>query len=67
MRKLLLVLLLFVTNFVVAHTNDCKVAEYELKAYYFELKVKLEKGQITLKQAQKLFAKRTQKIKKGTC
>ena len=67
MKKLLVVLLLFISNLAVAHTDDCKVVEYELKSYYYELKVKIEKGQITLEEAQKMYSKRRQKVKKGTC
>ena len=52
---------------ILAHTNDCKVVEYELKSYYYELKAKIEKGQITLEEAQKQYAKKRLKVKKGTC
>ena len=68
-RAIILGLLLFGMN-IQANTNDPikelkeKQVEYLKKAKYYELKAKLEEGKITLEEAQKLWQKNLDKLRK---
>lgn len=66
-RTLLVMMLMFSMNMAAHGKNDCKVQKYELKAIYYEIKAQLEKGEITIAEAQKLYMKRAKKVKEGTC
>ena len=72
-RALTMVLLLF-GMIAAANTNDPKndkiktakqkQYEYLKKAKYFEIRAELEAGEITLRQAQKIWQKELEKLKK---
>ena len=62
-RALLIGLLLFAMN-VQADPGNETVLELKKKAAYYEVKAKLEAGEITLKEAQRLWKKQLKKIYK---
>ena len=62
-RALILGLLLFGMNAQAAPGND-KVIELKLKAAYYEIKAQLEAEEITLKEAQSLWKKKLNQLKK---
>ena len=57
-----LVLLLFGTM-AMASTGNEDLLELKKKAAYYEIKVKLESGEITVKQAQKLWQDTVKKLR----
>lgn len=62
-RALLLGLLLFGMNAQADPGNE-SILELKKKAAYYEIKAKLEAGEITLEQAQRLWIKQRKKIYK---
>lgn len=62
-RALILGLLLFGMNAQAVPGND-KVIELKLKAAYYEIKAQLEAEEITLKEAQALWQKKLNQLKK---
>lgn len=62
-RALLLGLLLFGMNAQADPGNE-NILELKKKAAYYEIKAKLEAGEITLKEAQRLWIKQRTKIYK---
>lgn len=67
-RAIILGLLLFGMNAQADNTdpilNTEKQLEYLKKAKYYEIKAQLESGQLTLEEAQKLWKKNLEKLKK---
>ena len=63
MKKLLTLVLLLFGTMAMASTGNEDLLELKKKAAYYEIKVKLESGEITVKQAQKLWQDTVKKLR----
>ena len=63
MKKLLTLVLLLFGTMAMASTGNEDLLELKKKAAYYEIKVKLETGEITCKQAQKLWQDTVKKLR----
>lgn len=63
MKTALTTLLLLFGMIATASTGNEDVVELKKKAAYYEIKVKLETGEITVEKAQKLWQENLKKIK----
>ena len=62
MKKALVITLLLISFNVAAQTNS-KIAEIKKKAIYYELKLRIETGEIDIKKAQKIWSKELRKLR----
>ena len=63
MKNLMTLVLLLFGTMAMASTGNEDLLELKKKAAYYEIKVKLESGEITVKQAQKLWQDTVKKLR----
>ena len=63
MKNLMTLVLLLFGTMAMANSGNEELLELKKKAAYYEIKVKLESGDITVKQAQKLWQDTVKKLR----
>ena len=63
MKNLMTLVLLLFGTMAMANSGNEELLELKKKAAYYEIKVKLESGEITVKQAQKLWQDTVKKLR----
>lgn len=64
MKRTLTIVLLLFGMIATANTGNEELLELKKKAVYYEIKVKLESGQISIKEAQALWKKAIKQLNK---